>query len=380
MASQEILPLDPGDKDYLVDIARHLAPLREHLIEGWAQLYLSSAIRLSFLSEQTVLELIRKPVDLLVNEIPHGRFDEYFEGMASLGRHYADQNLPYHNMVLAIHLYEDIIVPIILKINRDADELQAALRALDHLFHNALAVAAAAYYQGLLTELEAARQRHQQLSSMVIHELRNPLTVIAGYAQVLAVAERGGPSSPPRAIAALGSQVQRLQQLVADLADTAAIEAGHFELHRSVSDLRAVVREVVEQQRVTTSRHRLHLTAPQQPVLADLDATRIAQVLGNLIANAVKYTPEGDIRICVERHGDEALVSVADEGPGIAAEDLPYLFRPFSRLPTTRGSAGQGLGLFIAKSIVEAHGGHVWAESGGEGRGATFSFTVPIVA
>lgn len=119
--------------------------------------------------------------------------------------------------------------------------------------------------------------------------------------------------------------------------------------------------------------------APPDSVCGRWDATRLNQVFTNLIANAIKHTVRGEIRVAVSATQSEAVVTVIDEGPGIVPSELGHLFQPFSRLRSARGQTGHGLGLFMAKSIVEAHGGHIWAAPGEDACGTAFCFTVPLL-
>ncbi len=174
-------------------------------------------------------------------------------------------------------------------------------------------------------------------------------------------------------------QMERLSRLVRDLQDLSRIERGRFEIHRGRCDLVAAARQVIEEQQSTTDRHRLSLETEVESLPGDWDCVRIAQVLTNLVRNAINYSPDGgDVKVAIEREDDRARVSVSDQGVGIASDEIPRLFRPYTRLERIPGARGTGLGLYITKAIVEAHGGRVGVESQ-LGKGSTFTFTLPDV-
>ena len=171
--------------------------------------------------------------------------------------------------------------------------------------------------------------------------------------------------------------------LIGGLLDVARIETGTL----SVAPVPAGVADMVDEARNAflsgggMNNLRIDLSPDLPYVMAD--RRRIVQVLGNLLSNAARYSPEGSpIRVAAVRDGVHVAFSVTDEGRGLSADLLPHLFRKFSRIDgDDRGSgiAGSGLGLAICKGIVEAHGGRIWAESDGLGLGARFTFTVPVV-
>jgi two-component system sensor histidine kinase VicK len=136
------------------------------------------------------------------------------------------------------------------------------------------------------------------------------------------------------------------------------------------------LRTVIAQQQATTLNHQLVLDAPTS-LIGEWDATRISEVLTNLVSNAIRYSVDGGkIRITVDEAGELVIVRVIDPGIGIAPDLLPRLFQPFSQLSSEPTTNGAGLGLYIAKAIVELHGGQIWAKSA-EGKGSTFSVALP---
>ena len=173
---------------------------------------------------------------------------------------------------------------------------------------------------------------------------------------------------------------RRLENLVNDLLDFARIEAGVFKLRREDADITEQIREIVASflPQVRESGLDLQIDLPDEPLVLRFDFQRIGQVLTNLLGNAIKFTPAGgSIRVRVASAGDRILCEVTDSGEGIAAEDVPRLFQRFSQLASGSRKGGMGLGLSIAKALIEAHGGQIGVRSA-VGAGSTFWFTLPV--
>lgn len=242
-------------------------------------------------------------------------------------------------------------------------------------------------------EVELRRQNEQLKAldtmksvfvSSVSHELRTPLTSILGFAEFLDD-QIDGPLTDGQAqyVGQIQHNTRRLQRLVDDLLDFARLESGTFKLNRQESDLALVVEELVESLRPQLESRRLawSLQLPDRPIRAMLDPARMEQVLGNLIGNAIKFSPEaGALTIALTTNCGQAKVSVTDTGIGLSPEDQARVFDRFFQADAglTRTAGGTGLGLSIAKALVEAHDGEIGVESA-PGAGATFWFTLPFI-
>ena len=179
------------------------------------------------------------------------------------------------------------------------------------------------------------------------------------------------------------AQVGTLTRLVEDLRLLALNDAGQLRLDVAPLDLAVFLREIVDSHQIQAQEREISLTLEAPPSLASVpaDRDRLAQVMGNLLGNALRYVSRGGrIGVRVEEQGQEIIVSLTDDGPGISSEDLPYLFERFWRGDQARRQAtgGSGLGLTIARSLIEAHGGRIWAYSI-EGEGSTFAFALPVL-
>ncbi|WP_438039369.1 ATP-binding protein [Sorangium sp. So ce128] len=224
------------------------------------------------------------------------------------------------------------------------------------------------------------RQREAQFAFLggVAHDLRNPLSALRLSVGFL---NDGGPPSEPRVqrtMALVGRQVDRLERMVGDLLDASQIEACKLDLRVEDRDLRELVQEAVELYRPVSPGHPIELSLPDAPVLVRCDATRIEQVLNNLLSNALKYSPAGgQVDVAVHGGAGRAEIAVRDRGVGIDPADLGHLFEPFRRLKASAGAIpGTGLGLAVAKRIVEAHGGRLLVESE-PGAGSVFRVELP---
>jgi len=229
-------------------------------------------------------------------------------------------------------------------------------------------------------ELERLKDEVLAIAS---HDLKTPATVIKVRAQLLQRKVAAGTATPKELVAGLDTVVQqadRMVELLKLLLDFSRREAGRLALERSQVDLAAVVGAAVEEIRATTDRHRLVVRAPAA-VVGCWDELRLKEVLTNLLTNAVKYSPDGGpVEVAVEAGERNATVRVRDHGVGLGPEELPRVFERFYRVEGMRRLEGSGLGLYICQAIVAAHGGRIWAESEGPGRGSTFCFAVPGAA
>jgi signal transduction histidine kinase len=244
----------------------------------------------------------------------------------------------------------------------------------------ALAVDNARLYREART---AVRDRDEFLS-MAAHELRTPVTGVKGYAQLLRRGEARNDLDPDRRaryLEDIAAAADRLARLSDDLLDVSRLRLGYLPLRPRPVDIAALVRRAIARWRDLAGDPRpLDLSLPEGLLTAVIDPDRVEQVLVHLLENAARYSPDlAPVRVeaVAERHG--VCFGVRDEGMGLPQGTGDAIFEPFGRgaNAAARGLPGLGLGLFICRGIVERHGGRIWAESAGEGRGASFSFWLP---
>jgi PAS domain S-box-containing protein len=236
----------------------------------------------------------------------------------------------------------------------------------------------------LAADLSDADRRKNEFLAMLAHELRNPLAPLSNAVQVLRRAGLGE-EKVAAAISMLERQTGHLTRLVEDLLDVSRITQGKIELRRERVELNALVALAAEAAGPLYERmkHQLSVSLAARPLHVDADPTRLAQVVGNLLTNAAKFTDHGGrVEIAVEDRGDEAAIHVRDHGIGIAPHQLPRLFDLFMQVDTSleRSRDGLGIGLTLVRSLVTMHGGRVEARSDGIGHGSEFVVHLPVVS
>lgn len=230
-----------------------------------------------------------------------------------------------------------------------------------------------------ITELRELERLKDQFLSVAAHELKTPVAVMKGFAQALL--RKGDDLSDPRRrmVEAINRGADRIDTLILDLLDISRMAEGHLELTFERIDLHELIEAVVHPMALTAPKHRLRVMSAA-PVVTLGDRHRIEQVLSNLLANAVKYSPGGgDVDVALQEHGEEAVISVEDHGIGIAPEKQERIFERFYRAHTgtPHDYGGMGVGLCISREIVTRHGGRMQFESR-ENQGSVFRFTLPL--
>jgi PAS domain S-box-containing protein len=232
--------------------------------------------------------------------------------------------------------------------------------------------------------LRDADRRKDEFLATLAHELRNPLAPIQNSLQILKM-PRVDAATVQRTRDMMERQVHHLVRLVDDLLDVSRVMRGKIELRRELVQLASVVARAVEtaQPLIEAQGHQLKISLPPDSLLLDADPVRLAQVVGNLLTNAAKYTEaNGRIWLSAERDGDVAVVRVRDDGIGIAPDMLPHVFELFVQADhaTTKAQGGLGIGLTLVKNLVGLHGGTVEAHSDGLGKGCEFVVRLPLAA
>ncbi len=230
-----------------------------------------------------------------------------------------------------------------------------------------------------ITHFRTADEIKATFISIVSHELRTPVALIKGYASTLRRDDaKWDKRTMNESLAVIEEEADRLSKMVDDLLDASRLQAGGLSLNQSDVSLPNLAARVVERFASQAPRHQLSANFPANFPIIIGDETRIEQVLSNLVSNALKYAPEGKIEINGTLRPDQVIVCVSDEGKGIDAKDLPYIFDRFYRSTNAvKHTKGAGLGLYLARAIVEAHGGRIWADAN-TGTGARICFSLPI--
>ena len=237
---------------------------------------------------------------------------------------------------------------------------------------------------GYWTDISKEKQMDEirdRFISAVTHELRTPLISISGYLNLVLAGESGPVSNEVKSnLEVVKRNADRLASLTGDLLDIQRLQSGKLQVNLQTIDFREIIKQATSEIEpfIRAKKLNFNVVVPRRPLLTLGDPVRLSQVLMNLLSNASKFTPEeGRIRLTVKDDKHMIVVKVADTGIGLRKEDLTRVFEPFAAIKKPTHIKGTGLGLSVTKSLVEAHGGKVWVESDGEGKGAAFTFTLP---
>ena len=221
-------------------------------------------------------------------------------------------------------------------------------------------------------QLKVHDKMQSEFINVAAHELRTPTQAIIGYSDLLYLK----PESREEAIKAIARNAERLERLTHDILDVTRIEGNRLDLKKETFDISEVIESAIEDAKRRLEDDSINFSYHPRKILIEADRTRISQVVSNLLSNAVKFTKNGTIYISTKNIDGQLVASIKDSGTGIDPQILSRLFTKF----TTKSHTGTGLGLFISKSIIEAHHGKIWAENNNDGKGATFTFRLPMKA
>jgi signal transduction histidine kinase len=235
-----------------------------------------------------------------------------------------------------------------------------------------------------IASLEAQRQlarMQDEFVSTVSHELRTPLGFIKGYTTTLLRQDAEWDTTTRiEFLRIIDEEADRLRELIDNLLDSSRLESGAIGMTREATRIAPLLRSVAERAQAAYPEMALRVDAQDGLPILEIDSTRIAQVLDNLLSNAAKYAPGAPVELRARREGEAMLIEVEDRGPGIAAEHMSQMFQRFYRVPETQRTVrGTGLGLYICRKIVESHGGQIGVDSQ-PGQGTRFHFTLPLAA
>jgi signal transduction histidine kinase len=284
------------------------------------------------------------------------------------------ENLVEANQQLVLALLGESVDSTMPQVAGLSDQCQETLEANEQL------VLAAFNAQDMQSKAEQALAEQKGVLAKLAHELRNPLTPISMIAERMV----SMPSVElPRMRALIEGQVQHLSRIVEDLLDVSRVSSGKLRLDRVDVDIIKIIGAAVEACRPMMVAKNLNFSTSfsEETLVMNGDPVRLSQVLHNLISNAVKYTPsEGNVELSVTSELGVIKISVSDDGIGISAETLPFIFDPYVRDAKAVGFCGSGLGigLTVVRELVEAHGGKIIGQSAGEGKGSEFIVTLPI--
>jgi signal transduction histidine kinase len=225
-------------------------------------------------------------------------------------------------------------------------------------------------------QLLEERERQEELSHTISHDLRTPLTVILGHAQ-LALVRAPDDQDLRSSLEAIEKSAVLMNKMIQDLTELAKIESGQLRPAKKLVHLATFLDDLFSRLKVVVNVQRVRRLIPREMPAVNADPLLLERIVGNLVSNALKYSPAESPVLIKARTGElEVIISVIDQGVGISAEDIPLIFRRFYRGQQQGEIEGLGLGLFITKMLVQAHGGRIWVSSE-QGKGSVFSFSLP---
>ena len=230
-----------------------------------------------------------------------------------------------------------------------------------------------------ITRFRQADELKSTFISVISHELKTPVALIKGYVGTLRRDDaRWDRKIVDESLLVIEEEADRLSEYIENLLDATRLQAHGFGLKRNDMQIADVIKRVAERQQTQTRKHTIIVDLPEPLPIVLADDNRINQVVSNLVSNSIKYTNSGEIVIRAEKDRENIIVCVSDEGPGIGPNDAPFVFDRFYRSPdATKQTKGAGLGLFLAKAIIEAHGGRIWIDPEYE-KGARICFSLPV--
>lgn len=229
-----------------------------------------------------------------------------------------------------------------------------------------------------ISRFRQAEELKSTFISIISHELKTPLALIKGYVSTLRREDaRWDRSIIEESLSVIEEEADRLGSLIENMLDASRLQAGGLSIKRSDVSIPDLINRMAKRFQTQSSVHQIVVDLPEGFPIILADESRLEHVISNLISNAIKYSPKGEIKISGQIRPDFVIICVSDQGPGIAAEDIPHVFDRFYRAPDmARNTRGAGLGLFLTRSIVEAHGGQIWVNPE-TGKGARICFSLP---
>jgi len=393
LADIEVFPSPSRARDVYLNIIKQATTEIQAIFpteNAFTRQYKIGAIRLAqeAAKERNVLVRILMPANKLANETI-SQLDESYSDRMNI--RYIEQMSDTKATILVVDRKESLVMELRDDSKTTFDE---AIGLSTYSNSKAGVLSYVAIFENLWKQTELyddIKKAHEQLKihdkmqkefiNVAAHELRTPIQPILGLTEILRSQIKD--AKQRELLDVTIRNAKRLQRLTEDILDVTKIETRTLGLKKELFDLNEMIlntisdfkNQIAKENKGNNLTLQLKRSPSQDPILIEADKGRINQVISNLLSNAIKFTDEGSIYVAVDRSGTrEVLVSVKDTGRGLDQEILPRLFSRFA----TKSDKGTGLGLFISKSIIEAHGGRIWAENNAAGKGTTFTFSLPI--
>jgi len=370
MFMREIISLSYVERDLLVEVAKAIVPFEKEVAVRWHDMY--SASRRIHQARERTARSFRYGVRMLLTSLVAGDFDGYMNRIQKAGVSFARAKEKYENLITFFHFYEEAVRPSLQEVF--PEKIDLVLRTLEHLYHGIVALLSRAYFM----ELEKDRER---FLSTLVHDLRNPLNGMTGFAQIM-MEKRVLNEKEAKMLRIIYDSGEKMSSLIDHAMTYGRLNSGKAFLILSDVDIAEIAREAatvlipeVEKRSLSVSLNREHQKNWDflSPVIAHVDRELLLRAVGNYLSNAVKHA-KTRIEVTVEGKGEDVLIVVRDDGPGIPPDKLLQVFENYYVVPG--GKPGIGIGLASVRMIADLHKGKAWVEST-KGKGSVFSLLLP---
>lgn len=370
MFMREIISLSSVERDLLVEVAKAIVPFEKEIAVRWHDLY--SASRMVHQARERTERSFRYAVRMLLTSLAAGDFDGYMKRIQKAGVAFARAKEKYENLIAFFHFYEKAIMPSLREVF--PEKIDFILRTLEHLYHGIVALLSRAYFM----ELEKDRER---FLSTLVHDLRNPLNGMTGFAQIMM--EKSGPTEKEaKMLRTICDSGEKMSSLIDHAMTYGRLNSGKAFLILSDVDVAETAREAATVLIPEIEKRSLSVSINRElqknwdylpPVMAHADRELLLRAVGNYLSNAVKHA-KARIEVTVDGKGEDVLIVVRDDGPGIHPDKFLQVFENYYVVPG--GKPGIGIGLASVRMIADLHKGKAWVESV-KGKGSVFSFLLP---
>lgn len=357
-----------------------LAPYKKTLLKNWSVLYKKHFGDKGTLTEDKRGIVFNKWLGLFFSALKMKDLEPHYVSMVEFGKELTDLGISLEEIIFSLHFFEEVSMPLLMKYYPDKKKLTKMVFALDMLFHNELACLSLAYFYRYRSEIARLEKMKDDLTHMIIHDLKNPVHVISIAADsLLEDIKKTGRIEDTQYLEIISSAGKNTWQMVNNLLDINKMEKGKFTLHKTSGNIENLIEEIIKdvQPKLADRKLKVSFRRTDVPVFCfDRDITR--RVINNLLDNAIKFSPQsGAITISTHFKDGKVFVSVRDRGQGIKKEDREKIFEKFGQagLAAAGKVHGTGLGLTFCKMAVEAGGGEINVTGGKSG--STFSFYIP---
>lgn len=358
-----------------------LAPYKKTLLKNWSGLYKKHFGKRGTLTEEKREVVFTKWINLFLDALKMQSLEPHYKAMVEFGRELTDMGISLEEIIFSLHFFEEVSMPLLMKKYPDKKKLTKMVFALDMLFHNELACLSMAYFYRYRSEIARLEKMKDDLTHMIVHDLKNPVSVMSIAADsLLEDIKRDGQIKDTQYLEIISVSGKNTWNMVNNLLDINKMEQGKFTLHKTRGRIETLMEEIINEvsPRLESKKVKISFLRGDVPEFS-FDRDIIRRVISNLLDNALKFSPEGGaITIEIRHEKGKVFVSVHINGPEIKKADRERIFEKFGQagLAASGKVHGTGLGLTFCKMAVEAGGGKISVASGKSG--TTFSFSLPV--